>query len=157
MTETSWKALMQHATSAASLRQWAQLRRLVWDAAAAPDAPEPVDGPSREGRRWDRLYTQLLEHDTDVPEIARAVVRLLVRRAREQRGAGGAPDPTAEELCVWLLHEVEGLAPVRVEVIDDEVARDRAARAMRRGLASWATPQPWPPVLAGAERESDDA
>jgi len=104
--ETAWKAILNQASAAAETRQWALLRRLLYQALAAPDAPD-VHGHSRAVHPWNRLMLTLVRHAFDIPDVARAAVRLLVTRARERCGAAGAPDPPPQELYERLLGEVE--------------------------------------------------
>jgi hypothetical protein len=108
-----WDVCMMQAQAARNERHWRLLDTLLRDARQAPDAPS-FDMPpwklGEQARTWTLLYMDLMEQ---VQEAARlrvfldAVLETLIQRARDRLDGPGVANPTAQELCAWLLREAE--------------------------------------------------
>jgi hypothetical protein len=87
-----------------------------------PDAPAgEADALRADVAAWHRLADAVAGHQQETRALVRAAVGILLADAQQLYGAAGAPTPTTEEVCEWLLTAVETLDMERVdEAVEDE-------------------------------------
>jgi hypothetical protein len=112
----TWKALLSLADDAHIDGAWGKVAAYLRQARAAPDAPDVTAGPFRSDvDTWQALSSMVAEHQGESRAMLRGALGILVADAQHLYGAAGAPNPTTEELCEWLLTAVESLDMERVD------------------------------------------
>ena len=117
----TWEGLLRLADEAVEDRKWATVAALVRRARHAPDAPAgEADARRADVAAWHTLADAVAGHQHEARVLVRAAVGILLADAQQLYGAAGAPNPTTEELCEWLLTAVETLDMERVdEAVED--------------------------------------
>ena len=117
----AWEGLLRRADDAVYDRKWATALVLLHRARHAPDAPAgEADALRADVAAWHTLADAVARHQQEARALVRAAVGILLADAQQLYGAAGAPNPTTEELCEWLLTAVETLDMERVdEAVED--------------------------------------